>query len=140
LSDPLSLIVLPKRLTICKLPATAPIPGWATTGPLCSISRTTDELSVVVPESNVPTGEAAEGDVMHRQDGWRALKVKGPLDFALTGILASLATPLAEAGVPILAISTYETDYVLVPEPQLRSAVDALRKRGHHVSKAGRTI
>ena len=134
MSDALSLDVLPLRLAICRLPEAAPIPEWATAGPFFSISRAADVLSVVVPESLVPDG--LEG--VDRQGGWKALQVAGPLDFALTGILASLTAPLANAGVPIFAISTYDTDYILVQESQLAAAIDALRARGHRISEAGR--
>ena len=134
MSDALSLAVLPQRLTICRLPGTASIPGWATAGPFFSISRTADELSVVLPEAALPDGLTG----VKRQDGWRALQVAGPLELALTGILASLATPLAGAGVPIFAISTHDTDYILVPESQLAAAVKALRARGHRIPESER--
>ncbi len=68
------------------------------------------------------------------QRGWRGLKVAGPLDFALTGVLASLAGPLAEAGVSIFAISTYDTDYLFVREEQLGAAIDALRRAGFAIA------
>jgi hypothetical protein len=68
-----------------------------------------------------------------QEGGWRCLKVEGPLDLSSTGVLASLLQPLAEAGVPIFAIPTYDTDYVLVREVQLEAAITALRQAGHHV-------
>jgi hypothetical protein len=88
--------------------------------------RTAAELSVVCEEGAVP-------DAVRAQRGWRALEVSGPLDLAMTGVLASLAVPLADAGVPIFAVSTYDTDYVLVPGARLHDAVTALRAAGHHV-------
>ncbi len=114
------------RLTICQLPKSAPIPAWATGGGFCSITRTAEELSLVCAQ------QAAPADV-RQEAGWRAFKVDGPLDFALTGILASVAGPLAKAGVSIYALSTYNTDYILVKESQLDEAIDALRIVGHAV-------
>lgn len=84
---------------------------------------------MVCAESAVPAGLRCER-------AWRALRVEGPLDFALTGVLASLALPLAEAGVSIFAISTFDTDYVLVQEENLERAVNALRLAGHEVLHA----
>ena len=96
------------------------------TGAISSITRTADELSVVCAEAAVPDGMQAER-------GWRALCVDGPLDFALTGILAGLATALAEAGVSIFAVSTFDTDWLLVKEDQRAEAVRALTEAGHTV-------
>ena len=92
-----------------------------------AIVRTAEELSIVCAEQAVPPGVIC-------QRGWRGLKVAGPLDFALTGVLASLAGPLAEAAVSIFAISTYDTDYLLIREVQLDTAIDALRRAGHAVA------
>jgi len=87
-----------------------------------------DELSVVCPEGRVPPGVALEG-------GWRALRVEGPLDFALTGVLLCVAAPLARAAVPIFVLSTYDTDYVLVREDRLEDAVRSLAEAGHRVRR-----
>jgi hypothetical protein len=88
---------------------------------------TPDELSLVVPEAFAPDGAAIEA-------GWRALRVAGTLDFSLTGVLASLAAPLAQAGVSIFAVSTYDTDYLLVRESGLAAALVALRGAGHTIT------
>jgi hypothetical protein len=88
--------------------------------------RTRAELSVVCAAARVPDGVRAER-------GWRALAVCGRLDLGLTGVLAGLLAPLAAAGVPIFAVSTYDTDYVLVREERLAEAVAALRAAGHTV-------
>ena len=120
----LTLSISPDTLAICRLDASAPIPGWA--GNFFSITRTRDELSIVCPQRDVPAGIQCERD-------WRALKVAGPLDFTLTGILVGLAAPLAQAGISIFAISTYDTDYVLVKEAKLESAVAVLSQAGHQV-------
>lgn len=115
------------RLCVCQLPKDALLPVWAANAPgFCAITRTEEELSIVCAASVVPAG-------VRQEPGWRAFKVDGPLDFALTGILASLAGPLAKAGVSIYALSTYNTDYVLVKESQLDEAIDALRAVGHTV-------
>ena len=122
----LTLSVLPGRYAICRLEAQADVPTWSGTGEFVSVSRTPDELSIVCLETNVPSGVSCE-------PGWRILKCEGPLDYALPGIIASLAEPLAGAGVPIFPIATYETDYILVKEQQLESAINALVGYGHAV-------
>lgn len=116
--------MLPDRLAICRLDPTDSVPDWASTGPFHSITRTAAELSVVCPEFAVPDG-------VKSVPGWRALKVDGVLDFALTGILASLAQPLAAARVSLFAFSTYDTDYVLVRENDVARAIGALTEAGH---------
>ncbi|MBS1854339.1 MAG: ACT domain-containing protein [Acidobacteria bacterium] len=126
MSARLTLHLLEERLAICRLPPSAAIPPWAAGGAFLSITRTADELSVVCAES------AAPGDARCER-GWRALKVEGPLDFALTGILASIAVPLADARVGIFAVSTFDTDYVLVKEDSLAEALRALTAAGHTV-------
>jgi hypothetical protein len=123
----LDLTLLPQRLAVCWLDPGAALPTWATQGALWSVTRTAEELSVVCAEADVP------GEV-RREGGWRALMVAGPLDFTLVGVLLSVAAPLAAAGVSIFAISTYDTDYVLVRATQLDHAIAALRAAGHRVA------
>jgi uncharacterized protein len=113
---------LPGTLAICRLGPDEAIPAWAS-GSLVSITRTADELSVVCDEAAVPGEVRAER-------GWRALQVEGPLDFALTGVLAALTTPLAGAAIPIFAVSTFDTDYLLVRAQDLSPATSALRESG----------
>jgi hypothetical protein len=125
----LTLTVLPDRLAVCRLDAGDPIPAWAARGPLVSITRTREELSLTCPESDVPEGVRAER-------GFVPLKLEGPFDFALTGILVSVASPLAEARISLFAISTFDTDYVLVKGERLGDAVVALRAAGHEVKTA----
>jgi hypothetical protein len=122
----LTLHVLPERLAVCRLAPDAPVPAQPGGAAFWSVTRTSDELSIVLPEEAVPAMWEAE-------TGWRCLKVQGPLDFGLTGILASLATPLAKAGVSIFALSTYDTDYVLVKDSDLEEAKRALSAGGHRV-------
>ncbi len=118
-------------LAVCRLPAEDPVPTWAdqVLQPLVSITRTADELSVVLPQAEVPSDVQAEPD-------WRALSVRGPLPFHLTGILASLAVPLAEAGVPIFALSTHDTDWLLVRDDRAGEACAALEAAGHRIHDA----
>ncbi|HBL29029.1 MAG TPA: ACT domain-containing protein [Acidobacteria bacterium] len=120
----LSLTLLPDLLALCRLPPGAAVPAPPATGGLWSVTRTADELSVVLPEAALPLDGKTEA-------GWRALRVDGTLDFALTGILASLATPLAEAGVSLFAVSTFDTDYILVRAKDLDAACSALAAAGH---------
>jgi hypothetical protein len=127
----LRLAVLPGRLAVARLAASDPVPEWAAAeSGLSSVVRTADELSVLTTEGAVPAGARAER-------GYRALKVDGPLPFELTGILASIASPLARAGLSIFALSTYDTDYVLVKETDLAAAVLALQGAGHEVVTEG---
>ncbi|MEW5718138.1 MAG: ACT domain-containing protein [Chloroflexota bacterium] len=123
----LALAVLPDTCAICRLDARAPIPDWAR-GDFVSITRTRDEFSIVCAQSNAPDGIACERD-------WRALRVVGQLDFALTGVLASLAAPLADAGISIFAISTFDTDYVLVKARDLEKATRVLQEAGHTIEE-----
>ncbi len=122
----LALSVLPETLTVCRLAPDADVPAWAMAGGFWSVTRTPDELSVVAARHLVPAGVRAEG-------AWRALRVAGPIPFSATGILASLAAPLATAGVSVFAISTFETDYVLVGADRLEAASDALSAAGHTI-------
>ena len=118
----LTLFVLPGRLAICRLAPEEALPEWALAGKgFVSLSRTPDELSVVCPEELVP-------DDVKADKGWRTFKVEGPLDFTLTGILTYLLQPLAQHQISIFAISTFDTDYILVKEEKLPEAVQALKK------------
>jgi len=125
----MKLIVLAEKFAVVRLEPSDAIPAWATDAPIFSITRTPDELSIVCAASHVPTHVTAAR-------GWRCLRVAGTLDFSLTGVLASIAGPLANARVSIFAISTYETDYILVPAPALPAAIAALTAAGHDVNAA----
>jgi len=125
------LLLWSETLSICRLGGDAPIPEWALTGGFSSITRTAQELSVVCPQDQVPPG-------IQKRDGWKALQVEGPLDFSLTGVLASLTEPLAKEGISVFAISTYDTDYLLVREEQLKGAIQALRGEGYEIEKSSR--
>jgi len=122
----LTLSIQPNTYAVCRLEPSTGIPSWAPQGAFWSIIGTPDELSIVCQESSVPSSVKREG-------GWRILKCEGPLDFALTGIMASIADPLADAGVSIFPLATYDTDYVLVKESQLQTCRNALASYGHVV-------
>jgi hypothetical protein len=123
----LTLSLLPDRYAVCRFDPHAPIPDWATRSPFFTVTRTPDELSLTCPEADTPH------DLAKCERGWRAFKLHGPFDFGLTGILASVLNPLAEASVGIFALSTFDTDYVLVKEENLENAIEALRRAGHHI-------
>jgi len=115
---------------VARLPARARVPAWASGQP-SSVTRTADELSIVCRAARVPKS------VRHTA-GWRSLKLDGVFDFALVGVLVSVLIPLARARVPIFALSTHDTDFVLVQERDLARAIKALRATGHRVSTPAR--
>ena len=130
----LTLAVLPEVFALCRLDPRQPIPAWATQGQVFSVTRASDELSIVCHQRNVP--ETGLGPSAKVERGWRAFQFEGPLDFSLSGVLSSVTVPLAEAGISIFAISTYNTDYVLVREGQLEAAITALSAKGHSIHRA----
>ncbi|MBP1702607.1 MAG: hypothetical protein H6Q38_1714 [Chloroflexi bacterium] len=116
--------LLPGRLGVTRLAVDSELPIWAREGVLWAAVRTRQELSIVCEERFVPPEVRSER-------GWRGLQVEGQLDFSLLGILAGIATILAEAGVSIFVISTYDTDYVMVKESALERALNALKRAGY---------
>ena len=123
----MNLSLTKERLTVCRLAPDAAIPAWATgAGSFVSITRTTEELSIVCRESAAPAG-------IKQEPGWCAFKVEGPLDFGLTGVLASLAAPLAQAEISFFSLATFNTDYVLVKDAKIAEAVKVLQAAGHTV-------
>jgi hypothetical protein len=98
-------------------------------GEFFSATRTSDELSLILADSRAPQSAKCE-------HGWRAFKVQGPLDFSQVGIIAGLSAALADAGVSIFALSTYDTDYVMVKLADLDRAVAALRQAGYTVTQS----
>ena len=122
----LQLALLSETLAICRLDPGAPIPEWAQGENFLSISRTTDELSVICSQGQVPEGVKKDG-------GWRCFKVEGTLDVPITGVLAALTTPLAFEGISVFAVSTFDTDYLLVQKKYLEKAITVLIRSGHHV-------
>lgn len=111
---------------IVRLTPGAAVPDWATKGEFTSVTRTADELSVVCPAENLP----ADVHSLHR---WVCLKLEGPFPFSLTGVLLSFIEPLSNNGVPIFAISTYDTDYVLIQEEFSAAALNTLQQAGHQL-------
>ncbi|MGB3545213.1 ACT domain-containing protein [Rubrivirga sp.] len=125
----MTLDLLPGVLAVCRLDPDAALEAWMGQGSVSSITRTPVELSVVCQRDGVPEGVVLE-------DGWRALALRGPIPFELTGVLTRLLDPLAAAEVSIFAISTYDTDVVMVKALALEDAVTALRAEGHTVEGA----
>ena len=127
----LDLDLLPEEYAVCRLPAGSPIPASLAAGPdvkgVISLSWAPDELSIICPADRVPDGAVAD-------TAWRCLRVANEVALALTGVLASLIGPLAEARVNIVTFSTYSTDYLLVPSVRLSEAVDTLHAAGHRIA------
>lgn len=123
----LTLSVLQATFVVCKFDSKANIPNWVSTtnSKFTSIIRTEEELSIVCDQSILPD----QLDTVSIVKDWRAIKVEGPLDFSLTGILSGLLQPLAEQKISIFALSTFDTDYILVKEKDLSQAVDVLKRQ-----------
>lgn len=121
----LTFIILKETFTLHRLKPGSIIPEIVFTSPFFSITRTAEEISILIQEQVVIESDKHE-------PGWKALKVAGPLDFSLTGILAGIATTLGRAGISIFAISTFDTDYILVKSEKLEAAQSALISVGHH--------
>ncbi len=123
----LELIVGDETLAICRLSPEQEIPAWATVGGFCSITRTPDELSIVCADDRrIPADVKVER-------GWRYLRVAGSQPFTLTGVLSSVLDPLAAASISIIALSTFDTDYVLIKAADWHVAVEVLRSAGHRI-------
>ena len=122
--------ILAETYAIHRLPPDAALPAWATSGgaEFITISRTGDELSILLPQGHGPAEES--------ERGWRGFKLVGPFSFDAVGILAAITGALARRGVSLLAVSTFETDYVFVKETQLADAIAALRDTGYEFSSA----
>ena len=111
---------------IVRTAADAPVPEWAAAGEFTSITRTADELSIVCRTENLP----ADVESPHR---WICLKLEGPFAFSQTGVLLSFIEPLSSKAIPIFAISTYDTDYVLIQEEFAGAALNILQEAGHEL-------
>ena len=127
----LNLSLLEGRFVVLQLEPNSSIPAWALKGEFFSVSRTSEELSIVCLESNVPVNAG-----VRLERDWACLKLQGPFEFSLTGILLSVLEPLARVNVGIFALSTFNTDYVLVKADNLERAIVALQGAGHLVSRA----
>ena len=128
-----TLTLLPGRYAVCLLPPAAPVPPWiamrwAATGDFLSITRTADELSIICTQDALPPNPPPDATTAR---DWVLLRVEGPFDFDVTGVLAALSAVLAAADVVLLAVATYQTDYLLVKAAQFDRAVVALTAAGH---------
>jgi len=110
---------------VCRLPAGDPWPSWLPIEAWCNVTRTPEEFSIVCPEEFVPA-EIQAGR------GWKRIELAGPFEFTLTGVIAAILIPLAEARIPVFAISTYNTDWILAPDDRIEEAVRALQSAGHN--------
>ncbi len=118
--------VISGSFAVCRLAAADPIPSWAAKGIFTSITRTADELSIVCPAENVPQEHKPE-------ISWACLKIEGPFAFSQIGILHAFIQPLAEAGISVFTIATYDTDYVLIQKPSVDKAIQALQNAEHEL-------
>lgn len=116
--------ILTREYAIVRLDPDAPVPSWCAGGEFTSMTRTAEELSIVCPADKLPP-------TIHSQQRWICLKLEGPFAFSLTGVLLSFIQPLSDNLVPIFAISTYDTDYVLIQEEYSKKAVAILQEAGH---------
>jgi uncharacterized protein len=123
----LQLNVLPGRFAVSRLSSDSPIPSWVPTIGFSSVSRTADELSIVCDETVVPADVQRQGD-------WVCLGLVGQFEFTLVGILSAVLIPLRDAGIGIFALSTFDTDYVMVAANNIEAAIAALRSAGHNVA------
>ena len=124
-----ALSILQDQLSVYRLPPDSAIPDWASRSAFLSVVKTNEETSIVCRSTDISQGVQCDS-------GWRCIKVAGPLDFALTGILSGILSPLAKAEISIFAVSTYDTDYVLVKEDRLQAATDVLSRAGYHFVNA----
>jgi uncharacterized protein len=116
--------VWPGRWSVCRLAPDDAVPAWATVpAPLLVTARSHTELSILAPEGHVPADVKSER-------GFRVIEVVGPVPFSVTGLIAALSQPLAAAGISLFPVATYDTDYVLVKDGTLATAVGALRGAG----------
>jgi len=122
----LTMKLIKEKYGVCRLDKTELIPEWAKDSDFFSITKTLDELSIVCSQGSIPSSVKCEKD-------WRILKVEGPLDFSLVGILSSISNVLAQQGISIFAISTYDTDYILVKDKDINNAIDSLSIVGYEI-------
>nr|WP_207713948.1 ACT domain-containing protein [Clostridium gasigenes] len=120
--------LLKEKYGVCRLDKKEPIPNWGIDGEFYSITKTEDELSIVCLEDNIPEKIQCEKE-------WRVLKIEGPLDFSLVGILAAISNLMAKNSISIFAISTYDTDYILVKEKYIDKAIMVLVNDRYEVAR-----
>jgi uncharacterized protein len=129
MSHQLTIIIYEKMYAVCRLEPEAAVPAWATGERFLSITRTANELSIVCEEEMVPNDA-------HGERNRRLMQIEGTLAFTLTGVLASVALPLAKAELSIFAISTYDTDYLLIADEDLQKATEMLEAAGHTIRQS----
>jgi len=122
----MELILLEQAFQIAKLPPGAAIPPRVWDCAFCALTKTAEELSLVLPET-LPIASP------HIERGWRALQIGAQLDFNLVGVIAGISAALAVQNIPIFVLSTYNTDYILVKECDLDKAIAALKEKGYKV-------
>jgi uncharacterized protein len=127
----LTITLLPTLYAVSQLNPAAPVPEWAMGGEIFCIMRTPVEFSIVCAEASLPDDD----DTLTVERGWRMFRLEGPFPFEMTGVLASVLDPLAKAVVSIFALSTYDTDYVMVKADQVDTAITALASAGHTISQ-----
>ncbi len=114
------------RFAVCRLDPGSEIPRTGFEGDFFSVTQTNEEISVVCRED-----EGLDGALV--EPGWRCFKVRGPLDFSEIGVIAGIAEPLANAGISLFCVSTFDTDYILVKQPDIQRATQVLENSGHQV-------
>jgi hypothetical protein len=124
MSHQLTIAIYPMKYAICRMEPDVPVPEWAAGVRFLSVTRTANELSIVCEEALVPSDIRGERNR-------RLMQIEGTLAFTLTGVLASVAAPLATAGISVFAVSTYDTDYLLVSDEDLQQATQVLESAGH---------
>lgn len=124
--NPLILSILKDKFIVCRIESFKQIPDTILQSHFYSITKTADEISVVCPEEFLPDESTCERN-------WKCFKIHGPLDFSQTGIIASMTTPLAAAGISVFAFSTYDTDYIMVKDVDVELAIAALTQSGHEI-------
>ena len=122
--------MVPGTYAVCRLPASAAVPAWAGKA-FVSITRTAEELSIVCEERRLP--EDVFGIEFQIERGWVLLKLHGPFPLDAIGVLSSVAKPLAEAAISLFALSTFDTDYILVKRVHAKQAIAALTLAGHRL-------
>jgi hypothetical protein len=120
----LKLATMKETMAICRMEPHEGIPAWVVESPFYAVIRTEDELSLVCPEERVP-------QEIKSDRGWCCLKIQGPMALSETGVLASLTGPIAEAGISVFVVSTFDTDYLLIKKKNLVRATRVLRQAGH---------
>lgn len=126
MSEKLTLSLMVQKYAVCRLSKEQQIPVWAYEGDFFSVTRTLDELSIVCLQNSVPEGIKCECE-------WRILKIEGPLDFSLIGILSKISSLLAQNYISIFAVSTYDTDYILVKEKDISKAIKVLSEDNYNI-------